>query len=86
MSETILGWSIPPGVKVERLIESPECIVIDGCGGWVTADMEQRIYGLGACKPRKHPAIPGARFSGKGWQKRLLDAAYLSLLEAMRDE
>jgi hypothetical protein len=55
----------------------PDCVVTgNGALGWVTVDMKARFFGAGIGKPHRWSGMensPG--FAGKGWQRRLMDAA-----------
>lgn len=71
------GWVPPPGWTVEEPEWLPDCVVIGNrLFGWVTVDMKARFFGAGIGKPRRWSGLensPG--FVGKGWQRRIMDAA-----------
>lgn len=77
LPDVLGGWATPQGWTVESPDWLPDCVVIGNQAlGWVTVDMKNRFFGLGTGKPRRWSCLesnPG--FSGKGWQRRILDAA-----------
>ena len=48
--------------------------------GYVTIDMEKRLFCIGRGLPRAHRSSPNANYSGRGWQGRIVADAmgYLS--------
>ena len=77
LSEGLGGWEPPQSWTVETFDWLPHCVVIGNSGvGWVTVDMKARFFGAGIGKPRRWSGLensPG--FVGKGWQRRIMEAA-----------
>lgn len=77
LSEGLGGWEPPQGWTVETPEWLPDCVVTgNGALGWVTVDMKARFFGVGIGKPRRWSGMensPG--FVGRGWQRRIMDAA-----------
>jgi hypothetical protein len=77
LTDRLGGWVPPPGWTVEEPEWLPDCVVIGNrLFGWVTVDMKARFFGAGIGKPRRWSGLensPG--FVGKGWQRRIMDAA-----------
>ena len=48
--------------------------------GYVTIDMNKRLFCIGRGLPRARPSIPNAHYSGRGWESRIVADAigYLS--------
>lgn len=77
LTDWLGGWEPPQGWTVETPEWLPDCVVTgNGALGWVTVDMEARFFGAGIGKPRRWSGLensPG--FAGKGWRRRIMDAA-----------
>lgn len=77
LTDVLGGWEPPQGWTVETTEWLPNCVVIGNSAlGCVTVDMKARFFGAGIGKPRRWSGLensPG--FVGKGWQRRLMDAA-----------
>jgi hypothetical protein len=77
LTDNLGGWEPPQGWTVESPDGLPDCVLI-GCPGlgWVTVDMKGRFFGLGIGRPNRWSGLrnsPG--FTGKGWQRRIMEAA-----------
>ena len=77
LTDGLGGWEPPKGWTVETPEWLPDCVVTGNSAlGWVTVDMRARFFGTGIGKPRRWSGLensPG--FVGKGWQRRIMDAA-----------
>ena len=77
LTDGLGGWEPQKGWTVETPEWLPDCVVTGNSAlGWVTVDMRARFFGAGIGKPRRWSGLensPG--FVGKGWQRRIMDAA-----------
>ena len=77
LTEELGGWEPPHGWTFEAPAWLPDCVVIGNSAlGYVTVDMKARFFGAGFGAPRRWSGLqnsPG--FTGKGWQRRIMDAA-----------
>lgn len=68
------GWELPPGWIMEAHHSFADCVVIGRLDlGWLTVDFKSRAFALAPDRPPRLGRKPS--FTGKGWQRRLLDAA-----------
>jgi hypothetical protein len=65
------GWSPPDGTTAS--IEYFDCVLLGNGARWVTVDMNARRFGFGTVRPR--PNGDQFIFRGRGWQKKILNAA-----------
>ena len=82
LTDVLGGWVPPPGWTVEEPDWLPDCVVIGSrMLGWVTVDMRARFFGIGIGKPHRWSSLTNSHgFSGKGWKRRLMEAAEEHLL------
>jgi hypothetical protein len=77
MKHDLGGWAPPHGWTVDEPDWMPDCVVTGNQAlGWVTVDMKGRFFGAGLGTPRRWSGLensPG--FVGKGWQRRIMEAA-----------
>ena len=72
---------LPAGWKEEKYDDEPSLITLKHESyGYVTIDMEKRLFCIGRGLPRAHRSTPNANYSGRGWQQRIVadSIGYLS--------
>lgn len=78
------AFTMPDGFAMEA---DPWGILVtkNGESGYVTVNLEARCYSLGYCDPRFSKYRSKAKYSGRGWQQKLINDAAAALAAALKD-